>query len=295
MPQFFLNKRLIILLVSIIILVGLIGFSLNDRNNLSWPEQFLKDTVGWVQSVFHTPTQAVVNFFENVNDVKNTFEENKLLKSRLDEYAMLHENVQELEKENEQLRELLDKKESLRDFSSIQATVIARNPDRWHELVTVNKGEQHGVEKNMAVITSRGMIGKVKYVSQFTSTVQLLSDIDRTNRVSAFVRGNEDVFGLIEGYDTERQALLFKRVPFDVDIKEDQTVITSGLGGSFPIGLVIGVIDEVTPDEYGLTQTAYVKPAANLYDIDHVMIIKRAITTPSAESEQLLEKGGVVD
>ena len=80
MPHFFLNKRLILLLVSIIILVALIGFSLKDRQSLTWSEQFVKDSVGWVQSIFHQPAQYVAGFFENVQDIKNTYEENKILK-----------------------------------------------------------------------------------------------------------------------------------------------------------------------------------------------------------------------
>lgn len=293
MPQFFYNKRLIVLLVSIIILVALIGFSLNDRSKLSWPEQFLKDTIGWFQSVFHQPAEYAAGFFENISELKNTFEENKLLKARLDEYVELNARVMELEKENERLRGILDKKESLRDYKLIQANVIARNPDQWHELIFINKGEQHGVKKNMAVITSEGMVGKIKQVSQFTSTVQLLSAVDRTNRISAVVKGNKDIFGLIEGYDEKKGALLFKRIPFDVDInlEEKQTVITSGLGGVFPSGLVIGEITEIVPDEHGLTQMAYVKPSAKFFDIDHIMIVERVSTTPDEELVEQTEGG----
>lgn len=97
MPQFFLNKRLILLLVSMIVLVALIGFSLKDRQ-LTWPEQFLKDTTGFVQLIFHKPAQLVAGFFENINDIKNTYKENKLLKERLEEYVTLEAQVQTLKK-----------------------------------------------------------------------------------------------------------------------------------------------------------------------------------------------------
>jgi rod shape-determining protein MreC len=286
MPQFFLNKRLILLLVSIIILVALIGFSLKDRNELTWPEQFLKDTTGLVQFIFHKPAQLVAGFFENVNDIRNTYKENKLLKERLEEYVALEAQVQALKKENEELRALLDKKESLRDFIPIQATVIGRNPDRWQETVIVNKGEQHGVKKDMAVITPEGLVGKVQHASQFTSTVQLLSALDQKNRISAYVQGNENVFGLIEGYDEKRRALLLKRIPFDAKIKKKQKVLTSGLGGIFPKGLVIGEVMEVVPDQYGLTKMVYVKPSANFYDIDGVIIVKRKIDETFEEREE---------
>ncbi|GAA3321090.1 hypothetical protein GCM10020331_035070 [Ectobacillus funiculus] len=95
----------------------------------------------------------------------------------------------------------------------MQATIIGRNPDKWYDLVAIDKGEQQGVKKkDMAVITEKkGLIGKIKSVSQFTSTVELLSSLNRTNRISAVAQGDEKVFGLIEGYDTEKQMLIFTK------------------------------------------------------------------------------------
>jgi len=286
MPQFFGNKRLIFLLVSIVILVMLIGFSLRSREQLTWPEQFVKDTVGFVQLLFGKPAQVVAGFLENVRDLRHTYEENQLLKARLEEYAALQAEVESLRQENERLRALLDKKESLRDFIPIQATVIGRNPDRWRETVIVNKGAQHGVKKDMAVITPAGLVGKVQHASQFTSTVQLLSALDQNNRISAYVQGNENVFGLIEGYDSKRRELILGEIPIDAKVKEKQKVLTSGLGGVFPKGLPIGEVTEVKPDQYGLTQVIYVKPFANLYDVDDVMIVKRTIDATLQEEEE---------
>ncbi|EFV77254.1 MULTISPECIES: rod shape-determining protein MreC [Cytobacillus] len=280
MPQFFLNKRLIILLVSIIILVALIGFSLKDRENLTWPEQFLKDTTGFIQNAVSSPVNYVAGFFENVEDLQNTYKENKELKTRLDELARLESEVQRLKKDNTELREILDKKDSLSEFEPKQATVIGRNPDRWHELLIINKGKNAGIEPNMAVITSKGLIGKVKSSNTFTSTVQLLSSMDPTNRISAEIQAEKSEYGLIEGYDKEKGLLLLKRIPYDAKIKKDQNVITSGLGGVFPKSLLIGKVVDVVPDEFGLTQTAYVKPGADFYDIGHVMVVKRGALQP---------------
>ena len=64
----------------------------------------------------------------------------------------------------------------------------------------------------MAVMTSQGLVGRVKSVSQFTSSVELLSSMSRTNRVSAIVQGQENIFGLIEGYDKEKHLLLSQRL-----------------------------------------------------------------------------------
>ncbi|WP_099362057.1 rod shape-determining protein MreC [Fredinandcohnia onubensis] len=286
MPQFFLNKRLIILLVCIIVLVALIGFSLQERNKLSWPEQFIKDSVGWVQSVFHQPSQAIAGFFDNINHIENTYEENKLLKEKLDSYGQLEAKVQELEKENGKLRDVLEKTESLDHFNKIQATVIGRNPDQWHEIITVNRGTRHGVEVDMAVITSKGLIGKVKHANTFTSTIQLLSSPNRINRISAYIQGESKIMGLIEGYDEEKEALLFKINTPDSKIEKDQKVLTSGLGGIFPSELYIGEVMDIVPDDYGLTKTAYIRPAADFYEIDHVIIVERTMIVPEEEEEE---------
>ncbi|CAH0346350.1 rod shape-determining protein MreC [Bacillus sp. CECT 9360] len=288
MPQFF-NKRLILLLLGIIVLVALIGFSLREREELSWPEQFMKDTTGWFQNAFHKPVSSVTGFVENLSDLQDTHEENKKLKSRLDEYVKLKTEVQDLKKENEDMRKILDKEDDdLREGTHIQATVIGRNPARWNEMITINKGTLHGVEPNMAVETSQGIIGKIKSSNKFTSSVQLLSSIDPTNRVSAVIQGDEDAYGVIEGYDKKTQRLLLKRIPYDKKIKKGSNVITSGYGGVFPRGLVVGKVIEVKPDQFGLNQTAYIEPATDFYDIRNVIIVKSNI--PQAAEDQLEEE-----
>ncbi|MEH7545004.1 MULTISPECIES: rod shape-determining protein MreC [Bacillaceae] len=277
MPQFFMNKRLIFLLVSIIVLVALIGFSLRERSKLSWPEQFVKDTTGWVQSLVSKPTNYVAGFFENLQDLTNTYEENKELKSRVENLASLEAQVQELKNDNKELRDVLGEKKTLRDYEPLPATVIGRNPDRWHEMIIIDKGKLSGVKKNMAVVTANGLIGKVKSVTQFSSTVQLLSSMDPKNRISAIVQGKTNVYGLVEGYDSEKKLLQVKAIPSGADIQKGQTVITSGLGDVFPKGLMIGKVVEVKQDQYGLNLTALVKPGADFYDIKTVIVTKRVM------------------
>lgn len=283
MPQFFLNKRLIVLLVSIILLVALIGISLKERNSLSWPEQFIKDTVGVVERVFQKPANYVAGFFENVEDVKRTYEENKKLKAKLDSTADLSAVVKNLDDENKKLRELTGKEKSRGDYTEVQASVVSRNPDKWYDLIGIDKGAQQGIKKDMAVVTPKGLVGRVKSVSQFTSSVELLSSMSRTNRVSAIVQGQENIFGLIEGYDKEKQLLLFTKISSDAEVQKDQLVVTSGLGDIFPKGLAIGKIVDVQPDPYGLTKTAYVKPSADLNDVEHIIVAKRDMPTAPLE------------
>jgi rod shape-determining protein MreC len=278
MPQFFYNKRLMIILATIILFVVLLGYSLNSNRKLSFPEKIVKDSVSLTEKIFNKPAQYIAGLFDNMSDLQNTYKENKQLKAKLDRYVELSVKEKEYEKENKDLRDLLNIKSSMQAYNPIEATVIVRDPDNWQQMVTIDKGESAGIQNDMAVRTAKGLIGKVKHVSKFTSTVQLLSASDRTNRISAKIQQSKDnIYGLIEGYDVDSQMLLLKRIPSNAKVTKGQVVVTSGLGGVFPDGLPIGTVTKVERDEYGLTQTAYVKPLADFDDINHVIVAKSTI------------------
>lgn len=276
MPRFFSNKRLILLLVGVIVLVALISFSLKDRQNATLPEQIVKDVVGFGQSLFSKPAHYITGTLDKIDGILNTYEENKHLKARLKEYASTQAELADVKADNNKLRELVDKKESLRDYEPIQATVISRNPDQWEEKIIIDQGSVEGVELNMAVITASGLIGKVVLVTPFRSTVELLSTENPNFRVAAVIPGEEPIFGLIEGYDTSRGELIMKRIDSNFDVKAGQKVQSSGLGGIFPKGLMIGEVTEVSTDDFGLTKLAYIRPAAEFSMLDHVMVAKRS-------------------
>lgn len=277
MPSFFSNKRLIVLLVSTIAMVIVVGVTMKERPNPTWPEQFLRDSVGFIQALAYKPARAVAGLFEDVTEMKHIYTENQRLKASIQDHAKMVAKILDLEAENQSLKVLLEAESSdLRDYQLRSAEVIMRSPDRWYQQVTINRGKKNGIKPNMAVITDQGLVGKVKSVAQFTSIVELLTDTNRRNFVSAEVQGDQRIFGVIEGYDSEGEALFFRKIPIDAPLEEGQTVITSGLGGIYPRGLFIGVVSEVIPDQSGLTQSALIKSAANLYQLDYLFIVERS-------------------
>ncbi|MCZ2258412.1 rod shape-determining protein MreC [Sporosarcina sp. G11-34] len=274
MPRFFSNKRLILLLVGVIVLVALISFTLRDRHNASLPERIVKDVVGFGQSIFSKPAYYITNVIENVDGIMNTYEENKALKERLSEYASNQAKLVDIEEENKRLLGIIGEEDNLRKYDPIHATVIARNPDQWEKKIIIDKGEIHGIEKNMAVMTAQGLVGKVVLVSEFNSTVELLTTENKELRVSAVIAG-KSAFGLIEGFDRKRGELIMKRIDSTFEVEAGQKVISSGLGGVFPKGLPIGEVTEVSTDDYGLTKLAYIRPASDFSMLDHVIVAKR--------------------
>lgn len=274
MRRFLSDKRLIVLLVSVIALVAILAYSFKGRHEANIPEQIVKDVVGFGQTLFSKPAHFITESLENVDGLINTYEENKRLKKHLDAYAADQAKIAVLEEENQSLREVIDASKSLKEFEPIHATVISRNPDQWEEKIVIDQGETHGVERNMAVITPQGLIGKVVLVTPFTATVELLSTENQNFRVSAVV-AEKGIYGLIEGYDRKKRQLVMKRIDADEKVEKGQLVMSSGLGGIFPKGLPIGEITEVTTEDYGLTKVAYIEPTADFALLDHVIVAKR--------------------
>lgn len=287
MPSFFSAKRLIVLLVGMIVLVVLISFTLRDRDNANPAESLIKDVVGFGQSLVAKPTHFVVERYHNVKDFLNTYEENQRLKARIQDYAAVQAEVQQLTIENEELKELAGVQQDLSDYEPVQGTVIARNPDQWDEKIIIDRGKVHGIEANMAVMTAKGLIGKITLVTNRTATVELLTTQNPNSRISAIVADNENIFGLIEGYDEERRELILRRLDTNAPIEKGQKVTTSGLGGVFPKGIYIGEVTEVTSDDHGLTKLAYIKPADDFLTLNHVMIAARAVPMVSGEDGQV--------
>src|SRR5699024_136631 len=280
--SFLKRKSLFFILIGIILMVVLIGYSLTNKDKFSTPEKLVKDSVGWVQGIAYKPVDFIVDSISNLQNLKMTYDENQVLREKITEYKTLAFENRELEKENDELRKALDLNESKRDYNSINATVIARSPERWLEQITINRGKKHGIEENMAVITAEGKIGKTQKASHLTSTVQLLTGFDNLNSISAMVKREKgaETFGLIERYDQDTDSLVFRVIEDSKqELKEGEQVFSSNLGGSYPADILIGEIKEVVQDQYGLTKTALIKPSANVNDLNNVIVVDRSLLT----------------
>jgi rod shape-determining protein MreC len=292
--SFFGNKRLIIVLVGLVLLISIVGFTSRERARLTWPEMFFKDVFSVVQGIFYRPAQAVSTFFNEVGNAYNVYEENRALKASLDQYARMTAELHALKAENDRLRGLLHTQESLKNAYQLRyAEVVARNPDTWNNVITIDKGLKHGISKDMAVMTAKGLIGRVQSVANFSATVELLTSYERRNNISATIQTvrtvngavtYHPVSGVIEEYDSQERLLVMRKIPWGEKIEAKQQVITSGLGGVIPPNLPVGYVVRVQPDDYGLTQTAYIQPSADFSQLNEVMVVERSFSlSPAGE------------
>lgn len=253
-----------------------------DRPVPTWPERIIRDSFAFTEGLIYKPAVSVAGFFESIQDIYQVYEENKALKQNLQQLTQVMAELNEYKLENEQFRKLLQAKESkLSDYSLKIAEVVARSPDRWNHTLIIDRGMKDGVQPNMAVVTPEGYIGRIQSVSNYSAQVELVTDIERGNHIGAVVQANEPVYGVVEGYDPKNNWLIMKKIPLQSQIATKQLVITSGLGGIIPRGLVLGEIVSVKTDDQFLTKDAYIRPSANLNLLEKVFVVERSFLPPT--------------
>ncbi|GAF10038.1 rod shape-determining protein MreC [Paenibacillus pini] len=238
------NKRLFVILIGLVMFIALMGFTLNPRASLSWPERFMRDTVGFVQNVFYKPAGFVAGLFKDIGNMKDIYKENEELKIALAQYTRDKANYNFIQAKNAQYEKDLQFKQHQMNKNSYQlhiAQVVSVNPDTINRTLVIDLGSRDGVKVGQSVISVDGLVGVISNVSNFSSTVQLITNMDakspKSNEISATAVGKENkTFGTVASYDPTTGKLLMTRIAEDDPIAEKDEIVSSGAGDRFPQG-----------------------------------------------------------
>lgn len=168
-----------------------------------------------------------------------------------------------LEQENAALRHQLGFLQRP-DRQLVPAEIIGRDISGWWQTIRIGQGLVHGIDNNMAMVTPDGLVGHTMNVSAGTADVLLITD--PTCRVSALI-SRVNVHGIVSGRGVPWRGQPLLQMDFinkDVSIEPGDEIVTSGLGGRYPRGIVIGHVERIERDESGLYQRAEIVPAADI-------------------------------
>ena len=259
-----------------IIMLVIFSFTLKGDRKLSPVESFFRDTLIYVENIITYPFRFVVQKVGEYGELKDVREENEILSTSLDRITSIETENIELRRQLEALKDELDIDYSLTDYEYLNASVISRNVGYWYNTITINKGSYNGVDKDMVVINSKGLVGRVIRTTTFTSDVRLITTSDTNNKISVKIsNGDYNLYGLINSYDYKDNYLEVEGISNTRDVNIGDFVYTSGLGGIFPSGILIGQVSEITTDSYDLAKIIRVTPSINFTDINYVSILKR--------------------
>lgn len=259
-------KRLIIAAIVLLVLILTILTTTGDEE-ISFGENLVGTAFKPITSFFSDTISGVSNFFfstEKENDVLRS-ENNELKK----DVAQLSETLNE----NSRLRELVNYQAQNDDFEYVTAGVTARSGNYFFATFTIGAGKSTGIDVGMPVVSADGLIGKVYEAGATWSKV--VSIIDTSSSVSALIertRDNGTIKGMVNN-ETHSFELYMEHLPVDSAVQPGDSVITSGLGGVYPKGIVIGTVGEVEQKNDG-SKTVTINPSSDFLRIEEVMVIK---------------------
>lgn len=258
--------------------VAVIAVSLAVMSFFTTTSSPLANAAQVITSPFRTAFTAVADWLGDKQayyaDYKALEEENQELK---DQIAKMERSVRQAEAdsaENERLRELLNLRPQEEKWELESATILERSSSNWTRSFTLSKGTDCGIAVNDAVITSEGfLVGTVSEVGTNWCTVLCITDTDTSLGALVF---RTDEIGVAEGdfQLMDQSKLKLSYLSPDAQLLNGDLIVTSGLGGFLPSGLVIGSVEEVKLDDSGSTQYAVLQPSADFDALTEVFVIK---------------------
>ena len=255
----------------------IVFFAARGRFNVLFSSQAVMTVLAPFQRAAAWAGDQVNGTLINFGDIMAVHEQNKMLRREVEQLREQNVKAEEFSAENVRLRELLGYKNLATQFDLLMARVIGREAATWTRMITIDRGTEHGVQKNMAVVTARGLVGVVTEAGLISSKVQLI--LDPRISVGALVQRSR-VAGIVEGNPDNAIQPRLVNIPRNEDIAEGDVVITSGFGGIYPKGIMIGQIRLVKNDSTGLLHLAVLETAVDFQRLEDVAVIVASREAP---------------
>lgn len=260
-------------IVLVLLLLMILTAYHQSTGQLVSPEGFFAGIITPIQGVVSKVTQIASDYLYRVKLRSNIEYEYNQLKAQNDELVLRSILYEELEEENAQLRALLGEYDTRASMNPVLARVIASESGNYFSTFTINKGRNDGIDDQMAVITSQGLIGYVYEV--FDTTSKVITIVDDQASLAALIESSRDQ-GAVKGTLGSTGEPLCRMYYLSADSvpRPGDRVITSGVGVSFPKGLLIGYVRESTRAIEDNKHYIVVEPAADFEHIENVLVLR---------------------
>lgn len=197
-------------------------------------------------------------------------EENERLNKELDALKIQNRDISELAEENERLKGLLDIKSNL-EYDTVAALVVSYEPNNWYDTIVINKGSNDGIKQGSAVISEKGLVGKVIKTGVGWSRVSSILNDETSVGVRALRNGT---LAVAEG-DLKLAKQKLCRISFfgnSVDLMQGDIFKTTGAGGIYPEGIIVGTAVKIQKDSDG-SEYAILEPFVDFENLYEVLVV----------------------
>ncbi len=274
---FFRNYKTIIFVVILLATVLIVlSYNLKQRSPAGLATKVVLEVASPVQNVLDASIKGVSDPWYRYLLLVGIEEENRKLKKKIDDMKSQLVLYQEGYLEAQRLRNLLSLQED-NDFDFVTARVIGRAQVALSQTISINKGTADGLKAGQSVMAAQGLVGRVIDASWHSAKVLPL--IDENSNIDAIVQRSR-IQGMIRGAGS--RGCVLKYISKTQDVREGDIIVSSGMGGVFPKGMMIGQVNHVDRQEAGLFLRIYVTPSIDFSKLEEVSVV----TFDEDESEQ---------
>ena len=214
------------------------------------------------QNAFVFVKNKITGNEQEISDIEQLKQENKQLREERE--------LEILKSENNTLKEYLELKNKYGNYNTIPAYLIEKTYSNYEKIIVINVGTKEGIKVNMPVISESGLVGHIISVTENTAKVQVI--LDTASNVSTEIStSNQSV--LIKGIQGNNTQVKATNIPAETTLMPGDTVFTSGLGGIYPKGILIGTIKEVINTKNEMDRYAYIDAVTNFDKLSTVLVI----------------------
>ncbi len=283
------SRKGIVSFLAVVLVVSLLLFFGNGSNSISTAYLTVMSPF---KNAYTLSTNYLSMMVQKYFFLTRVFDENISLKTELMQLYQANNRLIEEKKEllrrisNLQSVETYQEKEKT-SYPTLEAEVISKSFTGFSSSIIVNKGSAEGVRKGMPVLSGFGIIGQTTDISAHSSKVVLINDL--SSAVDVILQENRHN-GVVVGTG-EVNALGLRYILKDFDVHQGEKVISSGYGGVFPKGLLVGEVKEITDDPLGLFKKITVMPYVNFRKIENVIIllVREGVALPPEEQPRKAE------
>ena len=231
-----------------------------------------QQAVSWVGS-------QVSHVTGSIWEIVTVHEQNRMLRNEVEQLRVQNLEASEALAENERLRTLLGYRQMMTQFDMVGARVIGRDSATWSSVIIIDRGQKDGVNTDMTVVTEKGLVGHILEAGWNTSKVQLILD-PRSSVGTIVQRAESRVAGIVQGDLDNPTMPQMVNIPKNADVVEGDVIVTSGFGGTYPKGIVVGLVSSLQNDSGGLLKIGLLEPAVDFQKLEDVMVITESREAP---------------
>ncbi len=264
------RNRLRLLLAGLVLLsLLLLHAGLASPARRTWLDRGLLRITAPLQNALIWVTDGVVTLWSDYLALVDVRQENRQLREKIEQLERELARMPEIEAENADLRRLAALREAAGAVEGVSARVIGYGTSPLAQSLRVNAGRSDGVVEGDAVVCGGGLVGRVVTVSAGYSVVRLI--VDGSSSVDVVVQRSR-VRGIVRGQGQFDECTVDYLVR-TADVQVGDRLVTSGLGGVFAPGLLVGTVERITSPRTGMFRQAWLKPAVEFERLERVLVL----------------------